>query len=85
MDEPTRGVDVGAKSDIHNIVDTLARAKTAVIVISSDLPELLVLADRIVVMRDGTLVGEVGEDAWDERSVIELAAGTGQGPQTSAV
>ena len=85
LDEPTRGVDVGAKSDIHNIVDTLARAKTAVIVISSDLPELLVLADRIVVMRDGTLVGEVGEDAWDERSVIELAAGTGQGPQTSAV
>jgi ribose transport system ATP-binding protein len=74
LDEPTRGVDVGAKSDLHNLVDSVARSGAAVLVISSDLPELLTLADRIVVMRDGRVNGEVGRDDWSEERVMELAA-----------
>ena len=53
LDEPTRGIDVGAKADVHQLIDDLARDGVAVIVISSDLPEVLAMSDRIVVMREG--------------------------------
>jgi ribose transport system ATP-binding protein len=59
LDEPTRGVDVGAKSEIYRIIDDLARNGAAVVVISSELPEVIGVSDRVVVMRDGHLVGEV--------------------------
>jgi len=80
LDEPTRGVDVGAKSELHTQVDAVARAGTAVLLISSDLPELLTLADRIVVMRDGRVTGEVTRDDWTEESVMNLAAASGASP-----
>jgi ribose transport system ATP-binding protein len=59
FDEPTRGVDVGAKSEIYRIIDDLASRGIAIIVISSDLPEVIGICDRVLVMREGRLVGEV--------------------------
>jgi L-arabinose transport system ATP-binding protein len=73
LDEPTRGVDVGAKAEIYRIIDGLAAEGMALLVISSDLPEVLGLADRIVVMRGGRVAGELlREDATEER-VLTLA------------
>ncbi|UOM36231.1 sugar ABC transporter ATP-binding protein [Acuticoccus sp. I52.16.1] len=59
LDEPTRGVDVGAKSEIYRLIDSLARDGIAVIVISSELPEIIGVSDRVLVMREGTIAGEV--------------------------
>jgi ribose transport system ATP-binding protein len=59
LDEPTRGIDVGAKSQIYQIIDALARNGAAVLVISSELPEIVGISDRVLVMRDGQIVGEV--------------------------
>ncbi len=75
LDEPTRGVDVGARSEVHRVIDELARSGAAVVVVSSDLPELLTLADRIIVMREGTTVGELSYGQCTEESVIRLATG----------
>jgi len=74
LDEPTKGVDVGAKQEIHGIVRELADAGAACLVVSSDLPELLALADRILVMRQGRLRGEVAGARADEEGVMRLAA-----------
>lgn len=75
FDEPTRGIDVGAKSAIHDLVRRLARDGAAVLMISSDLPELLGMSDRIVVLRDGRIVGELPAGASEE-DVVALAVGT---------
>jgi ABC-type sugar transport system ATPase subunit len=75
LDEPTRGVDVGAKAEIHRLVRELADEGTAVLVISSDLPELLELSDVIHVIRDGRIAGTLARAEADERSVMSLAAG----------
>jgi ABC-type sugar transport system ATPase subunit len=75
LDEPTRGVDVGAKAEIHRLVRELADQGTAVLVISSDLPELLELSDVIHVIRDGEIAGTLAGTDADERSVMSLAAG----------
>ncbi|HEV8211824.1 MAG TPA: sugar ABC transporter ATP-binding protein [Vicinamibacterales bacterium] len=72
LDEPTKGVDVAAKYDIHGIVLELAARGTAVLLVSSDLPEVLALADRVLVMREGRLQGELTAGA-DEESVMRLA------------
>ena len=73
LDEPTKGVDVGAKFEIHNIIRSRAAEGMACLVVSSDLPEILALADRIVVMREGRVRGELaGRDATDE-AVMRLA------------
>jgi ABC-type sugar transport system ATPase subunit len=74
LDEPTRGVDIGAKSELHARIAELAAANAAILLISSDIPELLSLADRILVMRDGRIAGEVGRDRWSEQEVITLAS-----------
>jgi ABC-type sugar transport system ATPase subunit len=75
LDEPTRGVDVGAKAEIHALVDELASAGMAVLLKSSELPELLALSDRIAVLREGRLVAELGRGEADEERVIAAAAG----------
>ena len=74
VDEPTRGVDVGTKAEIYALLRELALDGLAVLVISSDLPEILTISDRILVMRAGTLAGEIGfADASEER-IMSLAA-----------
>ena len=79
VDEPTRGIDVGAKAEVHQIIRDLAARGAAIIVISSDLPEVLSLADRVLVMREGRLVGEFpGADAT-EQAVMRVAVGADHG------
>ena len=75
LDEPTRGVDVGAKAEIHRLVKELADNGTAVLVVSSDLPELLELSDTIHVVRDGQIQGTLDRAEADEKSVMSLASG----------
>ena len=76
LDEPTRGIDVGAKADVHRFVDELARSGIAIILISSDLPEVIAMSDRVAVMREGTLRGIYShEDATQER-IMATAVGT---------
>lgn len=77
LDEPTRGVDVGAKAEIHRLVRALAARGTAVLVVSSDLPELLDLSDVIHVIRDGRVAGTLARSEADEKAVMSLAAGEG--------
>jgi len=73
LDEPTRGIDVGAKAEIHNLVRELADQGRAMLVVSSELPELLALADRILVMREGRLMGELCGEKRCEEEVMRLA------------
>ena len=75
FDEPTRGVDVGAKAEVHNIIRELAKLGVAIIVISSDLPEVLALADRILVMREGRQMGIFDIASATQESIMALATG----------
>jgi ABC-type sugar transport system ATPase subunit len=74
VDEPTRGVDIGTKAEIYTLFDQLAREGIAILVISSDLPEVLALADRILVMRHGRLAGELTRAEATEERIMHLAA-----------
>ncbi len=74
VDEPTRGVDVGAKAEIHNLIRGLANEGNGVLLVSSELPELLSLATRLIVMREGSMVGELPANPGEE-SVMRLMAG----------
>jgi len=75
VDEPTRGVDIGAKSEIYRMLRLLAKKGKAVLVVSSDLPEVLSISDRVLVMRSGTVSGEVVfEDICEER-IVNYAIG----------
>jgi L-arabinose transport system ATP-binding protein len=73
LDEPTRGVDVGAKSEIYDVIDGLAAEGLAIVVISSELPEILALSDRIVVMQGGRIAGELGRAEATEERILHLA------------
>jgi ribose transport system ATP-binding protein/rhamnose transport system ATP-binding protein len=73
VDEPTRGVDVGARSEIYRLLRALAAKGVALVVVSSELPEVLALADRIVVMAEGRTVGELAGGAATEEDVLRLA------------
>ncbi|MBK5074013.1 L-arabinose ABC transporter ATP-binding protein AraG [Budviciaceae bacterium CWB-B4] len=73
LDEPTRGIDVGAKHEIYNVIYELAKQGIAVVFASSDLPEVLGLADRILVMREGALSGELTHDDATEGKALSLA------------
>jgi ABC-type sugar transport system ATPase subunit len=74
LDEPTRGIDVGAKAEIHTLICNLAKDGVAVLLISSELPEVLALADRIYVMRDGTIAGELQREQASQEAIMRLAA-----------
>ncbi len=76
LDEPTRGVDIAAKAEMYALIDQLAAAGKAILLISSELPELLALSTRILVMRGGRIVGEVPRAAADEESLLRLMTGT---------
>ena len=96
LDEPTRGIDVGAKYEIYEIINTLADAGKAVIVISSELPELLGICDRIYAMSQGRITGEMPRargdpgradalhDHGEERSIAVSASTTLAQPQQNA-
>jgi ABC-type sugar transport system ATPase subunit len=73
LDEPTRGVDVGAKAEIHGLIRKLAAEGAAVMVISSELPEVLQVSDRIAVMAQGRVVGVVPAEGATEESLLDLA------------
>ncbi len=75
VDEPTRGVDVGAKAAIHEILDNLARQGTAIMLISSELPEVIGLSTRVLVMREGQLKGELPRTQATQDAVMRLMAG----------
>lgn len=73
LDEPTRGIDVGAKNEIYKIIHEVAERGCCVIVVSSELPEVLGIADRIIVMREGAISGELDRAEASETSVLQLA------------
>jgi rhamnose transport system ATP-binding protein len=76
LDEPTQGVDVGAKSEIHRIMGELAARGLAILMISSELPEILGMSDRIAVMRAGRIEGIVDRREATQQRVLALALGT---------
>ena len=75
LDEPTRGIDVGAKAEVHQMIRELAKQGIAILCISSDLPEVLVLSDRILVMREGRQMGILEGASANQESVMALAMG----------
>jgi rhamnose transport system ATP-binding protein len=75
LDEPTRGIDVGTKAEVHRLMSELAGRGLAVLMISSELPEVLGMADRVLVMREGRLTGELSRAEADEENVIRAATG----------
>ena len=75
VDEPTKGIDVGARSEIYNILRQLASTGVGVIVISSELVDILSISDRILVMRTGELVASLNNDEANEKNIIEYATG----------
>lgn len=79
LDEPTRGVDIGGKAEIYALIRELARRGIAIVMISSELPEVLGLSDRVAVMREGRMVGTLDRSEADEEKVMALATGTAKG------
>jgi rhamnose transport system ATP-binding protein len=75
IDEPTRGIDVGTKAEVHRILDSLVSQGLAVLMISSELPEVLGMADRVLVLREGQLAGELSRAEATEDSVMRAATG----------
>jgi ABC-type sugar transport system ATPase subunit len=75
IDEPTHGVDVGAREEIYRVIDELAQAGTAVIVVSSYLPEVLRISDRILVMRDGRIALALERADASEEVLLDAATG----------
>lgn len=75
LDEPTRGVDVGAKAEIYNIMNELTEKGISIILVSSDLPELIGMSDRVLVMREGEIVKELSKEEANQEVVLAYAAG----------
>jgi rhamnose transport system ATP-binding protein len=80
LDEPTQGIDVGAKAEIHSLMCELAEAGMGIIMISSELPEILGMSDRIIVMKSGTVAGEVERLAASQHDLLALALGEHEAP-----
>lgn len=75
LDEPTRGIDVGAKAEIYKLIDHLARQGMAIILVSSEMPELFAVCDRIIVIREGKIVLEANSNETDQETLIKYAFG----------
>jgi ABC-type sugar transport system ATPase subunit len=84
LDEPTRGVDVGAKAEIHALIDALAAEGCAILLISSELPEVIGLSTRVLVLREGRLVGEVPRERATQEALMALMAGIEQEDKAKA-
>jgi len=74
MDEPTRGIDVGAKAEMHRMIRELAESGIGVIIISSELPEIIGMCDRVIVMHEGKITGEVSNNDITEKNIMTLAS-----------
>ena len=83
LDEPTRGIDVGAKSEIYRLIDELAKEGKAILLISSELEEVLSMSDRVVVMREGRITGEFGRNEANQEMVMTAATGGRNRPATA--
>jgi ABC-type sugar transport system ATPase subunit len=75
LDEPTRGIDVGAKFEIYRIMSELARRGAGILMISSELPEIIAMSDRVLVMKDGAIVGRLSKREASEEAIMRLAVG----------
>ena len=75
MDEPTRGIDVGAKRDIYELMNELTASGVSIIMVSSELPEVLGMSDRIVVVHEGRIAGELLHGEADQEKIMTLATG----------
>ncbi|MFT5094533.1 MAG: ribose transport system ATP-binding protein, partial [Porticoccaceae bacterium] len=76
LDEPTRGIDVGAKQEIYALMEQLAEQGVAILFVSSELEEILGMSDRAIVMHEGRISGELMRDSLSEESVMHLATGS---------
>ena len=81
LDEPTRGIDVGAKAEVHAIMAQLAERGVGILMISSELPEVLAMSDRVLVMHEGRLTGEFSREEATEEKVMMAATGTDIAPK----
>ena len=75
LDEPTRGVDIGAKQEIYRLMEELAEQGVAILFVSSEMEEVLSLSDRVLVMHEGQITGELARDELSEEAVMQLATG----------
>ena len=75
FDEPTRGIDIGAKAEIYRLMVQLAREGKYILMVSSDMPELIAMCDRVIVMRQGEVVGEIGREQLNEESILSYSIG----------
>lgn len=78
LDEPTKGIDVGSKAAVHEFMAELARQGLSVIMVSSEIPEILGMSDRVVVMREGRIVGEYPRKELSPEALVRAAAGYGE-------
>ena len=76
LDEPTRGIDIGAKSEIYRLIGTMAKQGKAILVVSSELPEIMGICDRILVVRNGSIVGEHMRCDFNQKKIMMDAFGT---------
>ena len=75
MDEPTRGIDIGAKEEVYKLMESLARSGMAILFVSSELEEILGMSDRVIVMHEGRITGELKRNELSEEAVMHLATG----------
>ena len=76
-DEPTRGIDVGAKAEVYKILRDISASGIGVLMVSSELPELLAVCDRILVMHEGKMTGELSREEASEEAIMKYAAAIG--------
>ena len=70
FDEPTKGIDIGAKADIYLLMEKMAEQGVAIIMVSSELTEVMGMSDRIIVMRDGEITGELAKEEFSEQNIL---------------
>jgi len=80
FDEPTRGIDVGAKAEIYKLMADLAEQGSAIIMISSEMPELMGMSDRLIVMHEGRLMGELSREEFSQERIMGMLAGDKEKP-----
>jgi ABC-type sugar transport system ATPase subunit len=84
MDEPTRGIDIGAKAEVHGLMHQLAADGVAILMISSELPEIVHMSDRVLVMHQGRIAGELQREEATQEAIMTLATGISAATETAA-